>query len=261
MLSEKIKKYRLDNNLTQEEFAAKLFVTRNAVSKWENDNGYPNIETLKDIAKLLNITIDELLGDDDIKTITINTNEKLNKYKIYGANILVFILYSLVAILIPHLMFESDPTSPMAYCLFIAPITFIILGLVTPFYNKNMLYSFIASALSITPILIYFDVETKVVMYSWEIVYYILFIISYCIMLMILKINLKSNINKIIKNISLSLLIFLSITYLVLCLISFITYNESYSAPIYTEPFVYTLIFIVPILITTFTYIIFKKKD
>ena len=261
MLSEKIKKYRLDNNLTQEEFAAKLFVTRNAVSKWENDNGYPNIDTLKDVAKLLNITIDELLGDDDIKTITINTNEKLNKYKIYGANILVFILYSLVAILIPHLMFESDPTSPMAYCLFIAPITFIILGLVTPFYNKNMLYSFIASALSITPILIYFEVETKVVMYSWEIVYYILFIISYCIMLMILKINLKSNINKIIKNISLSLLIFLSITYLVLCLISFITYNESYSAPIYTEPLLYTLIFIVPMLITTFTYIIFKKKD
>ena len=61
MLSEKIKKYRLDNNLTQEEFAAKLFVTRNAVSKWENNNGYPNIDTLKDIAKLLNITIDELL--------------------------------------------------------------------------------------------------------------------------------------------------------------------------------------------------------
>ena len=37
MLSEKLKKYRADNNLTQEEFAANLFVTRNAVSKWEND--------------------------------------------------------------------------------------------------------------------------------------------------------------------------------------------------------------------------------
>ena len=34
MLSEKIKKYRLDNNLTQEEFASLIFVTRNAVSKW-----------------------------------------------------------------------------------------------------------------------------------------------------------------------------------------------------------------------------------
>ena len=74
MLSEKLRNYRLENNLTQEEFAAKLFVTRNAVSKWENDNGYPNIDTLKDIAKLLNVTIDELLGDDDVKTIAINTN-------------------------------------------------------------------------------------------------------------------------------------------------------------------------------------------
>ena len=88
MLSEKIKKYRVDNNLTQEEFAAKLFVTRNAVSKWENDNGYPNIDTLKDIAKLLNVTIDELLGDDDVKTIAINANEKINKYKSYTANVL-----------------------------------------------------------------------------------------------------------------------------------------------------------------------------
>ena len=213
MLSEKLKKYRADNNLTQEEFAAKLFVTRNAVSKWENDNGYPNIDTLKDIAKLLNITIDELLGEDDVRTIAINTNEKLNKYKNYASNVLVFILYALVAILIPHWMFTTDPTSPMAYCLFIGPISVVILGLVTPFYNKNMLHSFIASALAITPILIYFEVATKVVIYPWEIVYYVLFIISYCIMLKIQKINLKSNINKMIKSISLGMLIFLSITY------------------------------------------------
>lgn len=261
MLSEKIKKYRADNNLTQEEFAAKLFVTRNAVSKWENDNGYPNIDTLKDIAKLLNITIDELLEEDDVKTITINTNEKLNKYKNYALDVLVFILYALVAILIPHLMFELDPTSPMAYGLFIAPITFIILGLVTPFYNKNMLHSFIASALAITPILIYFEVATKVDIYLWEIVYYVLFILSYCIMLKILKINLKTNINKIVKNISLGMLIFLLITYVVLCIISFINYDDSHSAPIYTKALFYTLIFIVPIITSMLVYIIFKKKS
>ena len=81
MLSEKLKKYRTDNNLTQEEFAAKLFVTRNAVSKWENDNGYPNIDTLKDIAKLLNVTIDKLLGDEDVKTIAINTNAYVRNTK------------------------------------------------------------------------------------------------------------------------------------------------------------------------------------
>lgn len=261
MLNEKIKKYRLDNNLTQEEFAAKLFVTRNAVSKWENNNGYPNIDTLKDIAKLLNITIDELLGEDDVKTIAINTNEKLNKYKTYLLNCLVFISYGLVAILIPHIMFFYDPTSPMAYCLFIGPISIAILGLITPFYNKNMLHSFIASALAITPILIYFEVETKVVIYVWEIVYYILFIICYCIMLKVLKINLKNNMYKILKWISLSLLIFLSVTYIVLCIISFVTYNESYSAPIYTQSLVYTIIFIIPIIVSTLLFIVFKKKS
>ena len=185
----------------------------------------------------------------------------MNRYKNYASNILVFVLYSLVAILIPHLMFESDPTSPMAYCLFIAPITFIILGLVTPFYNKNILHSFIASALAITPILIYFERETRVVMYNWEVVYYVLFIISYCIMLKVLKINLKRNIRKIVKSISLGMLIFLLTTYVVLCVISFVTYNESYSAPIYTQPFVYTLTFIVPILVSALIYIVFKEKS
>lgn len=261
MLSEKLKKYRVDNNLTQEEVAAKLFVTRNAVSKWENDNGYPNIDTLKDIAKLLGVTIDELLGEDDVKTIAINTNEKLNKYKNYASNVLVFVLYALVAILIPHFMFTVDPTSPMAYCLFIAPITFIILGLVTTFCNKNMLHSFIAAALAITPILIYFEVATKVVMYPWEIVYYVLFIISYCVMLKIQKISLKSNINKMVKSISLGMTIFLSIAYVVLCIISFIRYDDSYSAPIYTQALFYTLIFIVPILLSILVYIVFRKKS
>ena len=260
MLSEKIKKFRFDNKLTQEEFAAKLFVTRNAVSKWENDNGYPNLDTLKEIAKLLNITIDELLGEDDIKSITINTNDKLNKFKNYASNLLVFLLYTLVAILIPHLMFSADPTAVIAYIIFIAPVSFIILGLVTPFYNRNMLYTFIASALAITPILIYFEVNTKVVIYVWELIYYLLFVGAYCLMLKILKINLKSNKNKIIKWLSLSLLIFLSITYVVLCIISFVTYNESYSAPIYTQPLVYTLTFIIPILISLFVFLVFKKK-
>ena len=52
MLSEKIKKYRLDNNLTQLDLANKLFVSRNAVSKWERDEGYPSIDTLKDLEKV-----------------------------------------------------------------------------------------------------------------------------------------------------------------------------------------------------------------
>ena len=65
---EKIKKLRSDNNMTQEDLAQKLFVTRTAVSKWETDKGLPGIDSLKSIADLFHISIDELISDDDIQT-------------------------------------------------------------------------------------------------------------------------------------------------------------------------------------------------
>lgn len=54
---------RKKNNLTQDELAEKLFVTRQAVSRWETGETTPNIETLKLISREFNLSIDELLGD------------------------------------------------------------------------------------------------------------------------------------------------------------------------------------------------------
>lgn len=65
--SDKLKKLRKENNLTQDELADKLFVTRTAVSKWETDNGYPSIESLKLLSNLFHTTIDELISDEDIE--------------------------------------------------------------------------------------------------------------------------------------------------------------------------------------------------
>lgn len=49
-------------NMSQDEFAEKLFVTRQAVSRWENGDTIPNTDTLKLIAKTFNISVDQLLG-------------------------------------------------------------------------------------------------------------------------------------------------------------------------------------------------------
>ena len=54
-LSNKIQNIRKDNNLTQDELAEKLFVTRQAVSRWENGETTPSIETLKQILELFKI--------------------------------------------------------------------------------------------------------------------------------------------------------------------------------------------------------------
>ena len=66
--SEKLKTLRKQKSMTQEQLAEKLFVTRTAVSKWETDKGLPAIDSLKMIAELFDVTLDELVGDEDIKT-------------------------------------------------------------------------------------------------------------------------------------------------------------------------------------------------
>lgn len=64
-LGEKIKQLRVSHNMTQDELAKKCFVTRTAVSKWENDNGLPNLESLILISECFDISIDKLLKDED----------------------------------------------------------------------------------------------------------------------------------------------------------------------------------------------------
>lgn len=51
--------------MTQEELAARLYVTRAAVSKWETDKGYPGIDSLRLIAKQFSVTLDDLVSDED----------------------------------------------------------------------------------------------------------------------------------------------------------------------------------------------------
>lgn len=63
-----IKEIRKNNNLTQKELAAKLGVTYQAVSKWENGKNIPDIGILKEISKEFNIDIAEIL-DGEIKPL------------------------------------------------------------------------------------------------------------------------------------------------------------------------------------------------
>ena len=65
-IGEKIVKLRKRNGMSQEAFSEKLDVSRQAVSKWENDTAQPTSENLAQIAKLFNVSISYLLDDEDI---------------------------------------------------------------------------------------------------------------------------------------------------------------------------------------------------
>lgn len=63
-LGEKIYKLRNERNMTQEQLAEKLGVTRQSISKWEGDLVKPEIEKLKAMAKLFEVSLDDLISDE-----------------------------------------------------------------------------------------------------------------------------------------------------------------------------------------------------
>ena len=62
--AEKLKAIRKQTGMTQEKLAEKLNVSRQAVTKWETDAGIPDIENLRAISALFDISIDELLSNE-----------------------------------------------------------------------------------------------------------------------------------------------------------------------------------------------------
>ena len=78
-----IKEIRKNNNLTQKELADKLFVTYQAVSKWENNKSIPDISILQNISKMFNIDLNYL------------TNTKKRNNTIYFILIIIFLILSL----------------------------------------------------------------------------------------------------------------------------------------------------------------------
>ena len=85
--NEKLQELRKSKGLTQEELAQAIFVSRAAVSKWESGRGYPNIDSLKEIAKFFSVTVDELLSPNEVLTIAEEDGKQKEKHfrdLIYG---------------------------------------------------------------------------------------------------------------------------------------------------------------------------------
>ena len=57
-----IKKLRQENNITQDTLATAIGVTPQAISRWESEGGYPDIELLPLLADFFSVSTDELLG-------------------------------------------------------------------------------------------------------------------------------------------------------------------------------------------------------
>ena len=76
-LKDNLRKIRKDNNLSQEDLAEKLGVSRQSVSKWEQGLAYPEMDKVLQMCNMFNLNIDEFLNQD-IKKVEKNKESKIN---------------------------------------------------------------------------------------------------------------------------------------------------------------------------------------
>ena len=109
--NEKLKELRKQHNMTQEQLAEKLYVSRTAISKWESGKGYPNIESLKNISKIFSVSIDELLSNKELLVVA----ESENKSNISKLHSLIFGILDLIALAYIFLPFYGQEIDGYIY--------------------------------------------------------------------------------------------------------------------------------------------------
>lgn len=124
-LPDNLKRIRKENNLSQEQLAEKLGVSRQAVSKWESGQSYPEMDKVLTICKLFNYNIDELMNEN-VKEVKENKDSKNNLNK-YVEDFFSYITKTIT-------MFANMKFTQIIKCIieqcFIGIILFLILGII-----------------------------------------------------------------------------------------------------------------------------------
>lgn len=95
--SNTLKNRRNELHITQQQLADNLFVTRQTISRWENNLSYPNLDTLVEISDLLNLSLDELLRGDNNNMVDkiskdVRTKNTYKKYATISSTIMTVII-------------------------------------------------------------------------------------------------------------------------------------------------------------------------
>ena len=140
--SDNLKRLRKEHNLSQEQIAEALGVSRQSVSKWESVLAYPEMDKMLSLCKMFNLNIDDLLNQD-IKEVNNNKQAKNNINKFID-DFLDYITKTID-------MFSSMNLKQKLKCIFeqliiitILTIILLILGSILSAISYN-LFSFIPS--------------------------------------------------------------------------------------------------------------------
>ena len=130
----RIKKYREKLNISQDELALKVFVSRQTISNWETNKSYPDIKSLTMLSNIFHVTLDDFIKGDVEKMKKIVSKEKIEKFNIMSY---IFLAEMLILMFSAYPLFSIDGYIGVIIWALFFVITLITATIIEKFKKNN----------------------------------------------------------------------------------------------------------------------------
>ena len=130
----RIKKYREKQNISQDELALKVFVSRQTISNWETNKSYPDIKSLTMLSNIFNVSLDEFIKEDIREMKIIVDKEKIREFNIMSY---IFLAEILIIMISAYPLFSMDWYVGVIIWLLFFIVTFCTAIIVEKFKKTN----------------------------------------------------------------------------------------------------------------------------
>ena len=130
----RIKKYREKQNISQDELALKVFVSRQTISNWETNKSYPDIKSLIMLSNIFHVTLDDFIKGDIEEMKRIVSKEKIEKFNIMSY---IFLVEMLIVMFSAYPLFTLDGYIGVIIWALFFVITFVTAIVIEKFKKKN----------------------------------------------------------------------------------------------------------------------------
>ena len=135
----RIKKYREKQNISQDELALKVFVSRQTISNWETNKSYPDIKSLTMLSNIFHVTLDDFIKGDIEEMKRIVSKEKIEKFNIMSY---IFLVEMLILMFSAYPLFKIDGyIGTIIWALFFV-VTFVTAIIIEKFKKNNDIQTF-----------------------------------------------------------------------------------------------------------------------
>lgn len=135
----RIKKHREKQNISQDELALKVFVSRQTISNWETNKSYPDIKSLTMLSNIFHVTLDDFIKGDIEEMKKIVSKEKIEKFNIMSY---IFLAEMLILMFSAYPLFSIDGYIGAIIWSLFSVITFITATIVEKFKKNNNIQTY-----------------------------------------------------------------------------------------------------------------------